>query len=95
MDSSKAKKAKSKAESRKKQPDKKHANPHLTALARERQQQQAGALTSVTGGITPEVTAPQIALQTPTVNPYHMMGAMAPNMYSPGNVIRGGFVPGS
>ena len=88
MDPSKAKKAKATAKSRKKQ-----SNPHLAALAHERQQrqQQAGFATGVTGNITPEITAPQIALQTPTVNPYHMMGAMAPNYYNPGNVVGGGY----
>ena len=47
------------------------------------------------GSITPEITAHQIALQTPTVNPYHNMGTVPANLYSPGNLIHGGFVPGS
>jgi hypothetical protein len=82
MDSSKAKKAKAVSKSRKAQ----------TAAAGTEQQRQLGVPSNaVTGKITPEVTAPQIALQTPTVNPYHMMGTMPPNYYNPGNVISGGY----
>ena len=102
MDSSKAQKAKSTAKARKKQ----HAQPHLAGLERERQAKKSsphinalarerhmreGSSARVTGNLTPEITAPQIALQTPTVNPYHMMGTMAPTYYNPGNVVGGGY----
>jgi len=84
MNSSKAKKAKAVSKSRKAQ----------EAAVRAEQQRRSAlspVAASVTGGITPEITAAQIALQTPTVNPYHMMGAMPPNYYNPGNVIGGGY----
>jgi hypothetical protein len=80
MNSSKAKKAKSKAKKVK-------ADPNLlVAAAMLAQQAQQGPL-------NPEIQAAQIALQTPTTNPYHMMGAMAPNVYSPGNLISGNPLP--
>jgi hypothetical protein len=90
MDSSKAKKAKSKAKSRTKQAAVNAAQQaaQLSAL----QQQQMAAR-----GLTPEIQAQQIAMQdkTQTVNPYHRMGQMPNNYYNPGNVVGGGFVPGS
>ena len=48
-------------------------------------------------GLTPEIQAQQIAMQdqTSTVNPYHRMGQMPNNYYNPGNVIGGGYGPGS
>ena len=79
MNSSKAKKAKSKAKQVK-------ADPNLLVAAAMLQQAQQGPL-------NPEIQASQIALQTPTTNPYHMMGAMAPNVYSPGNLISGNPLP--
>jgi hypothetical protein len=90
MDASKAKKAKSKAKARTKQKTKNSAQQaaELGAL----QQQQMAAQ-----GLTPEIQAQQIAMQdrTSTVNPYHRMGPMPNNYYNPGNVIGGGYVPGS
>ena len=88
MDSSKAKKAKSKAKARTKQ-----------KVADDAQQAaQLGAMQQLTAqGLTPEIQAQQIAMQdkTQTVNPYHRMGQMPNNYYNPGNVVGGGFVPGS
>jgi len=80
MDSSKAKKAKSKAKARTKQ-----TTAEMQQLAM-MQEAMAG------GGITPEIQAQQIAMQDQTamVNPYHRMGQMPNNYYSPGNVIGGG-----
>ena len=69
MNSSKAKKAKSKAKQVK-------ADPNLLVAAAMLQKAQQGPL-------NPEIQASQIALQTPTTNPYHMMGAMAPKVYNP------------
>jgi len=82
MDSSKAKKAKAASKSRKTQ---------AGAAGLEQARLLGAPSNSVTGKITPEITAPHIAMQTPTVNPYHMMGAMPPNYYNPGNVIGGGY----
>lgn len=84
MDTSKAKKAKSKAKARTKS----------TAEANAMQQQAlAQAGNNPRAGVTPEIQAQQIAMQdrTQTVNPYHMMGAMPPLQYSPGNVVSGGY----
>lgn len=83
MTTSKAQKAKSKAKVRSKAFT--EANPQLVLPQ------------LPTGAINPEVQAQQIAMQavTQTVNPYHMMGAMHPNIYNPGNVVHGGYVPGS
>jgi hypothetical protein len=90
MDSSKAKQAKSKAKARTKQKtaDSAQQAAQLGAL----QQQQMAAQ-----GLTPEIQAQNIAMQdqTQTVNPYHRMGQMLNNHYNPGNVIGGGYVPGS
>jgi hypothetical protein len=80
MDSAKAKKAKSKATKIKEDPN------ALIAAAMLAQQAQ-------TGPLDPEIQANQIALQTPTTNPYHMMGAMPPNVYSPGNLVGGYTLP--
>ena len=91
MDSSKAKQAKSKAKARTKstatEQSQAEAQRQLLALHAAMQAQ----------NITPEVQAQQVAMQnqTQTVNPYHMMGAMQPNLYNPGNVVHGGLVPGS
>jgi hypothetical protein len=85
MDHSKAKKAKSKAKAR---TDQTVAEMQQLAMM---QEAMAG------GGITPEIQAQQIAMQDQTsmVNPYHRMGMLPNNYYSPGNVVGGGYVPGS
>ena len=46
------------------------------------------------GAIDPEIKSSQIDLQPVDgyVNPYHAMGAMGPNVYSPGNMLNGGMV---
>jgi len=46
------------------------------------------------GAIDPEIQSPQIDLQPMDgyVNPYHAMGTMNPNFYSPGNMLNGGMV---
>jgi len=46
------------------------------------------------GAIDPEIQSPQIDLQPADgyINPYHAMGAMDPNFYSPGNMLNGGMV---
>lgn len=46
------------------------------------------------GGIDPEVQAAQIDMQPVDgfVNPYHAMGAMNPNLYTPGNMLGGGMI---
>ena len=80
MDSSKAKKAKAKAKKVK-------ADPNLLAAAAMMAQQ------AQQGPLNPEIQARQIALQTPTTNPYHMMGTMPPNVYSTGNLINGNVLP--
>jgi hypothetical protein len=80
MDKSKAKKAKNKAKQVKSDPN---AIVNAAMLA---QQMQAAAL-------NPEIQANQIALQTATTNPYHPMGTMNPNAYSPGNLIGGQGLP--
>jgi len=80
MDKSKAKKAKNKAKQVKSDPN---AIVNAVMLA---QQMQAAAL-------NPEIQANQIALQTATTNPYHPMGTMNPNVYSPGNLIGGQGMP--
>jgi hypothetical protein len=88
MDSSKAKQAKSKAKARTKQ----------KAADAVQQAAQLGAMQQLAGrGLTPEIQAQQIAMQdkTQTVNPYHQMGQLPNNYYNPGNVVGGGFVPGS
>ena len=86
MDSSKAKKAKSKAKARTKQ-----------SASSAAQQQALQQVLGASAGITPEVQAQQIAMQdqTATVNPYHRMGMLPNNYYNPGNVVGGGYVPGS
>jgi K+-transporting ATPase c subunit len=76
MDKSKAKKAVKKSESRKQMAE--AANMMAIMQATE-----AGA------GIDPEIQSSQIDMQTPTVNPYHAMGSMAPMMYAPGNMLPG------
>ena len=96
MDSSKAKQAKSKAQSRKASAPVDEQNSPLQSMLM--QQQQHRALMQEAGHLlplTPEIQAQNIAMQPPTVNPYHMMGALDPNMYNPGNVTHGGYVPGS
>jgi hypothetical protein len=40
-------------------------------------------------GMDPEIQTPTPDMQPPTVNPYHAMGAMAPTMYSAGNMLNG------
>jgi hypothetical protein len=80
MDKSKAKKAKKKAKQVKSDPN---AIVNAAMLA-----QQIRAAT-----LNPEIQANQIALQTATTNPYHPMGTMNPNAYSPGNLIGGQGMP--
>ena len=90
MNPSKAKQAKSKAKARTKQKaaDTAQQAAQLGAM----QQQQMAAQ-----GLTPEIQAQNIAMQdrTSTVNPYHPMGMKPNNYYNPGNVVGGGYVPGS
>jgi hypothetical protein len=81
MDKAKAKKAKSKAQQVKADPE---AIVNAALLA-----QQMGP-----SALNPEIQSPQIDLQTPTVNPYHMMGTMNPNVYNPGNLVSGYGLPG-
>lgn len=78
MDKSKAKKAKSKATKAK----------QVKAAAEAMQAQHIGGTP-----INPEVQAAAISLQPQAVNPYHMMGSMPPNMYSPGNLVGGNVLP--
>ena len=80
MDKSKAKKAKKKAKQIKANPE---AIVNAAILA---QQIKAAAL-------NPEVQAESIDLQPATTNPYHPMGMMNPNAYSPGNLIGGQGMP--
>ena len=94
MDSSKAKQAKSKAKARTKQKSAASAQQ----AAQQGALQQAAAQGRIPGtGMTPEIQAQQIAMQdkTQTVNPSHRMGQMPNNYYNPGNVVGGGYVPGS
>jgi len=46
------------------------------------------------GAIDPEVQAAQIDMQPADgyINPYHAMGAMDPNLYTPGNMLGGGLI---
>jgi len=90
MDSSKAKQAKSKAKARTKQ--KATNSAQQAAMLGAMQQQQMAAQR-----LTPEIQAQNIAMQDQTqmVNPYHAMGTKPSNYYSPGNLIGGGYVPGS
>jgi len=102
MDSSKAKQAKSKAKARTAATKQKQQ-----AQATPQGQQQADPIAAAhlamlsqgvtSGAVTPEVQAQQIAMQdkTQTVNPYHAMGMKPNNYYNPGNVVGGGYVPGS
>jgi hypothetical protein len=80
MDKAKAKKAKSKAKQIKADPE---AIVNAALLA-----QQIKAAT-----LNPEIQAGQIDLQPATTNPYHAMGTMNPNAYSPGNLIGGQGLP--
>ena len=80
MNSDKAKKAKAKAKKAK-------ADPNVLAVAAMLAQQAQG------GPLNPEIQASQIALQPPTTNPYHRMGAVPPNTYTPGNLISGNPLP--
>ena len=94
MDSSKAKQAKSKAKARTKQ----KATSDAQQAAQQGALQQLAAQGRIPGtGLTPEIQAQQIAMQdkTQTVNPYHAMGMKPNNYYNPGNVVGGGYVPGS
>lgn len=80
MDKAKVKKAKRKAEKIKTDPN---AVVNAALLA---QQIKAAAL-------NPEIQAESIDLQPATTNPYHPMGMMNPNAYSPGNLIGGQGMP--
>lgn len=75
MDKAKAKKAVKKSESRKQEAKATEALLGMQALA--------------AGGLDPEIQSPRADMQPPTVNPYHAMGAMAPTMYSAGNMLPG------
>jgi len=87
MDHNKAKKAKTKAKAhgtkKKSSPEQVAQQQAATAQMMAMSQQQGQ------GFINPEVQAQQISLQTPTTNPYHMMGAMAPTAYRYGNMVDG------
>ena len=80
MDKAKVKKAKRKAKHIKSDPN---AVVNAALLA---QQIKAAAL-------NPEVQSETIDLQPATTNPYHPMGMMNPNAYSPGNLIGGQGMP--
>jgi len=75
MDKAKAKKAKSKATK---------AKAAVKAATELMQAQQPGGVQ-----INPEIQAASISLQPESVNPYHRMGSMPPNTYTPGNLISG------
>jgi hypothetical protein len=79
MDKSKAKKAVKKSSEHKKQAESQAAGALLAMKA-------AGG-----GAIDPEVQAAKIDMQPADgyVNPYHAMGAMAPMLYSAGNMLDG------
>lgn len=83
MDSSKAKKAKSKASSRKKSAD---TAANQAAILNQLALQEAAMQSA---GLNPEVQVPVAAMQnmTQSVNPYGRMGTVAPNLYNPGNVV--------
>jgi hypothetical protein len=100
MDSSKAKKAKSKATAQQ------AAKKKRTQSERDANSSQAmgnaydmmASQGKIPGtGIVPEVQAQQIAMQdrTQTVSPYRNLGPKPNNYYNPGNVVGGGYVPGS
>jgi len=80
MDKAKVKKAKSKAKHIKSDPN---AVVNAALLA---QQIKAAVL-------NPEIQSETIDLQPATTNPYHPMGMMNPNAYSPGNLIGGQGMP--
>lgn len=80
MDKAKVKKAKNKAKKIKADPN---AVVNAALLA---QQIKAAAL-------NPEIQSESIDLQPETTNPYHPMGMMNPNAYSPGNLINGQGMP--
>lgn len=89
MDPKKAKKAKTKAKARSRQKtDGSKEARHALAM-----QQMAAH----SGNINPEVQASNVSMQnvTQTVNPYRELGAKQPNYYNPGNMVGGGYVPGS
>lgn len=75
MDKSKAKKAVKKSESRKKEAEAAGLLLNMQALAGK--------------NLDPEIQASIVAMQPPTVNPYHAMGTLAPTMYSAGNMLPG------
>lgn len=98
MDTAKAQQAKTKAKARKQQTAgamqgdlaaQSNIDPNALAMVMQQHAQNQSS-----GDIVPEITAHQIALQTPTVNPYHRMGTMPANVYSPGNIVHGGLIPG-
>ena len=60
----------------------------VKAVAEAMQAQHAGGTP-----VNPEVQASAISLQPQAVNPYHMMGSMPPNVYSPGNLVGGYTLP--
>ena len=95
MDSSKAKKAKTKAKAAK---EKQTQNRAATQQAAGNAYNMMASQGQIPGtGIVPEVQAQQIAMQdrTQTVSPYRNLGPKPNNYYNPGNVVGGGYVPGS
>lgn len=84
MDSSKAKKAKSKATARKKSGA---AAENQAAMMNQLMLQEAAMQGG--GNINPEVQAPVAAMQnmTQAVNPYGRIGTVSPNLYNPGNIV--------
>jgi len=80
MNKSKAKKAVKKSESRKQSKD-----------AMEAQQMALAMQAAAGGGLDPEIQVAQATMQPSDgyVNPYHAMGMVAPNLYSPGNILNG------
>jgi len=90
MDATKAKKAKSKAKARSRQ----KATGAESAAAQQMALQQ---MAMQGGGINPEIQASNVSMQnlTQTVSPYRDLGAKSPNYYNPGNMVGGGYVPGS
>lgn len=82
MDSSKAKKAKSKAKSRKSSSSAANQAAMMNQLALQEAAMQGA-------GLNPEVQVPVAAMQdmTQSVNPYGRMGTVSPNLYNPGNIV--------
>lgn len=68
---------------------KKKSSPKAAKAKAQQAQQLLAAMQN--GSIDPELQASQISMQPVDgyVNPYHAMGTVAPNIYSPGNMVNG------